>query len=628
MIRQGSAQVRSLPEVHGSVPTGQKPGWRRLFAFAGPAYLVSVGYMDPGNWATDLEGGARFGYQLVWVLVMSNLMAILLQSLSARLGIVSGRDLAQACRESYPRPVNFALWVLCEVAIAACDLAEVLGAAIGLNLLFKIPLLAGVGLTAFDTLVFLWLTRFGIRVIEAFLLALVATIAGCFLVEIWLAQPSAAAIAAGLVPRLTDESLYVAIGILGATVMPHNLYLHSALVQTRDIGSTDDNKRDACRFNLIDSVVALNGALLVNGAILVLAGSVFFTRGLVVNELQQAHELLSPLLGTALGSILFAVALLCSGQSSTLTGTLAGQIVMEGFLNIRMRPWMRRLITRSLAIVPAAITISIMGEKGTYSLLILSQVILSLQLPFAIIPLIQFTSDKARMGPFASPAWVRALAWLAAVIIVGLNLRLVWGILSGWLTEAGDWRWLIAGIVIPLALLILGLLAWVALAPILPGRTRRSERAVEMPALEPAALPVPSYRAILVPLDHSDRDRVAIAHAAAIARSHGARIHLLHVEEGVTSQLYGPLSSTAEVEAGARYIESIAAHLRASQIAVEPVVCHAKDPAAEIVAEAQRVQADLVVMGAHGHTGIKDLLLGNTINRVRHELTVPVLVVR
>src|SRR5215831_3236833 len=347
-----STDARSLAEVHSTVRTGHPGFWKRMLAFAGPAYLVSVGYMDPGNWATDLEAGARFGYRLLWVLVMSNAMAVLLQTLSARLGIVSGRDLAQACRESYPKPVSAALWVLCEIAIAACDLAEVLGAAIGLNLLFHIPLLLGVLLTTADTLLLLWLQSFGIRTIEAFVLALITTIAGCFFVEILWAQPSAGEMVTGLVPRLDKNTLYLAVTILGATVMPHNMYLHSALVQTRAIGQSNKEKRTACRYNLIDSVVALNGALLVNAAILVMSAAVFFKRGVVVTEIQQAHLLLAPLLGTGMAGVIFAIALLCSGQSSTLTGTMAGQVVMEGFLNFRMRPWLRRLITRALAIVP------------------------------------------------------------------------------------------------------------------------------------------------------------------------------------------------------------------------------------------------------------------------------------
>ena len=335
-----------------------------MLAFGGPAYLVSVGYMDPGNWATDLEGGARFGYGLLWVLVLSNLMAILLQTLAARLGIVAGRDLAQACRESYSKAVCNALWVLCEIAIAACDLAEVLGAAIGLHLLFGIPLVIGVSLTALDTILVLWFSRYGIRLIEAMILLLIAVMTGCFGVELWFAKPAWHEMMAGLVPRLNGQSLYIAIGILGATVMPHNLYLHSALVQTRRIGRTIAEKREACRYNFADSVIALNGALIVNAAILIMAAAVFFKHGVIVTEIEQAHQLLTPLLGTAMASGLFAIALLASGQSSTMTGTFAGQIVMEGFLNLRLRPWLRRLITRFLAIIPAVITVYFYGARG------------------------------------------------------------------------------------------------------------------------------------------------------------------------------------------------------------------------------------------------------------------------
>ena len=418
--------TRSLANVHSSVGTSQLSFWRRMFAFAGPAYLVSVGYMDPGNWATDLEGGARFGYRLLWVLVMSNGMAILLQTLAARLGIVSGRDLAQACRETYPRPATMAMWGLCEVAIAACDLAEVLGAAIALQMLFGIPLLWGVLLTGLDTLLLLAFQSFGIRTIEAFILALITVIAVCFCVEVVWAKPDWGELFAGLAPRLNGKSLYLAIGILGATVMPHNLYLHSALVQTRSIGHDDAAKRTACRFNFIDSVVALNGAMLVNCAILVLAAAVFFKHGVVVTEIQQAQQLLAPLLSTKMAGLLFALALLCSGQSSTLTGTMAGQIVMEGFLNLRLRPWVRRLITRAIAIVPAVLVIGIAGESKVTALLILSQVILSFQLPFAVIPLIQFTSDRKKMGEFANSRLTSVAAWVVAAVILVFNAELLW----------------------------------------------------------------------------------------------------------------------------------------------------------------------------------------------------------
>jgi len=628
MDSAGQSHHPSLPEVHSSVATGQSTFWKRMFAFAGPAYLVSVGYMDPGNWATDLEGGARFGYQLLWVLVLSNAMAILLQTLSARLGIVASRDLAQACREAYPKAVNYGLWFLCEIAIAACDLAEVLGAAIGLNLLFGMPLLVGVALTACDTLLILWFSRFGIRWIEGMVLCLVAIIGGCFLIEIILAKPSFSLMAAGLIPRINGESLYVAIGILGATVMPHNLYLHGALVQTRHIQRTSAGLRQACKYNLIDSVVALNAALLVNAAILVLSAATFFQNGIVVNQIQQAHELLTPLLGTAMASALFAIALLASGQSSTLTGTMAGQIVMEGFLNFRMRPWLRRLVTRMIAIVPAAITVYLAGEEGSYKLLILSQVILSMQLPFAVIPLIHFTSDKKLMKEFVNPLWVRILAWSAATLIIALNFWLVIKTFSGWIEAAGEYRLLVSILLFLVAATVLGLLIFVLIHPRLPAWLHRGKPSFTVPEIsaQPASL---AYEKILITLDHTPIDQQAVAHGIALAKAHpGAKIYLVHVEEGVTSQVYGELSSTEEVESGARYLDRIAEGLRAHHIDVEVFIRHSMRPSHEIIVLAKTLNPDLIVMGAHGHKWWKDIILGTTINAVRHELQIPVLVVR
>ncbi len=621
--------AKSLPEVHGSVTTAQVSLWKRMFAFAGPAYLVSVGYMDPGNWATDLEGGARFGYQLLWVLVMSNAMAVLLQTLSARLGIVNRLDLAQACRETYPRVVNGLLWFLCEIAIAACDLAEILGAAIGFNLLFKIPLLIGVLITAADTLFVLWFSRFGIRIIEAIVLGLITVIAACFGVEIWLVKPGVAEVAGGLIPRLTPESLYVAIGILGATVMPHNLYLHSALVQTRRIGKTYDEKRTACRYNLVDSVIALNGALLVNAAILILAATAFFKRGIVVTEIAQAHLLLAPLLGTAMASVMFAVALLAAGQSSTLTGTMAGQIVMEGFLNFRVRPWLRRLITRMAAVVPAAVTIYISGEQGIYRLLILSQVVLSLQLPFAVIPLIHFTSDRRRMGMFANKAWVKVLAWATAAIIVALNARLVAGSIAQWLDQAREYRLLLTLGLVPLASGLGLLLAYVALEPWLPKWVRRLAQAPERLERAIGTTTVKErYERILVPLDHTPVDRTAVGHAAGMALTHNARLRLLHIEEGVSSQVYGALAEDKEVETGEEYLDGILEALHAQGIEAEAVVRSGRKPAEDIVRVAREWKADLLVMGSHGHKGLSDMVFGTTINAVRHQLSVPLLIVR
>ena len=422
----------SLPEVHGSVAIPENAGfWRKMLAFAGPGYLVAVGYMDPGNWATDLAGGARYGYTLLSVIMISNLMAILLQALAARLGIASGRDLAQACRDSFSRPVTLILWVLCEIAIAACDLAEVIGAAIALNLLFGLPLIWGVCLTALDVLVVLFLQHKGFRYVEALVVALILLIAGSFAVELWLARPDLTAVAIGFIPRseiLTNPNmLYIAIGILGATVMPHNLYLHSSIVQTRKYGDTHANKSEAIRFASIDSAVALMFALFINAAILIMAAAVFHGSGNEnVADINDAYVLLAPLLGTTMASVLFAVALLCSGQNATLTGTLAGQIVMEGFINLRLRPWMRRLVTRLIAIIPAVIVVYIYGDSGAGPLLILSQVILSLQLPFAVFPLVMFTSDPHKMGRFVNPLWVKVLAWTVAVIIGALNVYLLY----------------------------------------------------------------------------------------------------------------------------------------------------------------------------------------------------------
>jgi manganese transport protein len=422
----------SLREVHGSIAVPQDAGfWRKLFAFAGPGYLVAVGYMDPGNWATDLAGGARYGYTLLSVILISNLMAILLQALAVRLGIASGRDLAQACRDSYSKPVTIVLWVLCEIAIAACDLAEVIGAAIALNLLFGLPLIWGVSLTALDVLLILFLQHRGFRYVEALVVALIVAIAGSFAIQIFLARPDPVALVAGFVPRpeivTNPEMLYIALGILGATVMPHNLYLHSSIVQTRRYVDTMASKKEAIRFATLDSSIALMSALFINAAILVVSAAVFHgTEYESVADISDAHRLLSPLLGTSAAGVLFAVALLCSGQNATLTGTLAGQIVMEGFVNIRLRPWLRRLITRLVAIVPAVIVVSLYGERGTGALLILSQVILSLQLPFAVFPLVSFTSDKTKMGSFVAPGWVRSLAWTIAVIIAALNVWLLY----------------------------------------------------------------------------------------------------------------------------------------------------------------------------------------------------------
>jgi manganese transport protein len=578
--------------------------------------------MDPGNWATDLEGGARFGYQLIWVLAMSNLMAVLLQTLSARMGIVSGRDLAQACRESYPKPIAIILWILCEVAIAACDLAEVLGTAIGLNLLFDIPLLYGVIITGFDTMLFLVIQSFGIRKMEAFILALVTTIGVCFGIEVFLSQPVWGDVVSGFVPRLSSESLYVAIGILGATVMPHNLYLHSALVQTREVQQTTDAKRRACKYNLVDTAVALNAAFFVNSAILIVSSAVFFKNGVVVTEIQQAHELLSPLLGSAIASTLFAVALLSAGQSSTLTGTLAGQIVMEGFLQFRIRPILRRLITRLIAIVPAVLVISIRGEEGSYGLLILSQVILSLQLPFAVIPLIQYTSNKEKMGEFANKTWVKILAWVSATIIVGLNAKLVVSTISGWIENAGPdaiWLWIT---VVPVAVGCAFLLIYVALPVAL-----RKKAPVVSSAEKSVAVAPQTYARIGVALDYGPVDAKVLSHAQTLAVQHGASMYLFHIVEGVSGQLYGKEANDDEARNDREKLTAIAKQLKEKNIDAIPALGFGRVPD-QLVKLSGEYEIDLLVMGGHGHRGFKDVLFGASISEVRHKLSIPVLVVQ
>jgi manganese transport protein len=613
----------SLSEVHGTVKIPEGAGVvKRVLAFIGPAYLVSVGYMDPGNWATDLEGGARFGYQLIWVLLMSNLMAVLLQTLSARMGIVTGRDLAQACRDNYPKPVAYILWVLCEIAIAACDLAEVLGTAIGLNLLFGLPLIYGVIITGFDTILLLVIQNYGIRKMEAMILMFISTIGISFMMEVFLAKPVWGDILTGFVPRLNSESLYVAIGILGATVMPHNLYLHSALVQTRIVGDTEESKRIACKYNFIDTSIALNAAFFVNAAILIVAAAVFFTRGVVVTEIQQAHELLSPLMGTALAGTLFGVALVTAGQSSTLTGTLAGQIVMEGFLNLRVRPFLRRLITRLIAIVPAVVVISMKGDRGSYDLLIMSQVILSIQLPFAVIPLIRFTSDKQLMGVFVNKVWVKVLAWIVAGVICMLNSALLISQISQWISGAGAnavWLWLTA---VPLAVAGALFQIYISLPKSWKVWRKPAPRVPERIELVPQR-----FSKIGVAIDYSPVDAKVLSHAQSLAKGYGASLFLFHVVEGVGGQLFGSDAFDDEARQDKEHIESVAEQIRKTGVEVTTALGYGRAPD-QIIKLSREVGVDLLVMGGHGHRGLKDLFFGTSVSKVRHALAIPVLVVQ
>jgi manganese transport protein len=608
-----------------------------LLAFLGPAYLVSVGYMDPGNWATDLEGGARFGYALIWVLLMSNLMAVLLQTLSARLGVVTGHDLAQACRAEYSRGINMVLWLLAETAITATDLAEILGTIIALKLLFGLPLLWGCLITAFDTFLLLTLQKWGMRQMEALILALVVTIGGCFLVQIFIARPDFAGVVSGLTPSLPPGSLFVAIGILGATVMPHNLYLHSALVQTRRIGRDDASKRVASHYYLIDSTIALNAAFFVNASILILSAAVFHRNGVEVASIEEAYKILPSFLGKA-APILFGVALLCAGQSSTLTGTLAGQIVMEGYLHLKMAPWLRRLITRLLALIPAVVVISFAGEQATQRLLVLSQVILSLQLSFAIIPLIHFTSNKRNMGVFATPWWAQALAWLTAVIIVSLNAKLVLDQVSSWIELlsaqgllVGPIRleWIVAGLLYSLILAAALLLGWITLKPIIrPSAAWLPQPALELDWVE--TLRPRRLGRIGVALEHGHADAEILNRALGLVQSQGktTELLLLHVVDTPMTRVLG--SEIADREAGAdqRYLDDLVTALHDRGFSVRAMLLYGPDPAEALVAHLKKDAVDLLVVGSHGHGLVRDLLYGQTVDRVRHGLDVPMLIVR
>lgn len=622
-MKKSTQESVSLSEVHHSVVIPKQYGiFKRFLAFAGPAYLVSVGYMDPGNWATDIEGGSRFGYQLLWVILMSNIIAVVLQTLSARLGIVTGRDLAQACRDQYPKPVAIVLWVLCEIAIAACDLAEVLGTAIGLNLLFHIPLVLGVIITGFDTILFLFIQNFGMRKMEFFIILLISVMGACFGIEIFLAKPDLREVASGFIPRLNSESLYVAIGILGATVMPHNLYLHSALVQTRLVEQTEKGKQQACKFNLIDTILALNAAFLVNASILIVSSAVFWKNGALVLEIQQAHQLLAPLLGTTLASTLFAAALLAAGQSSTLTGTYAGQIVMEGFLQFKMRPSLRRFITRMLAIIPAVIVLTMKGEGSALDLLILSQVVLSLQLPFAIIPLIQFTSDRELMGKFANAMKIKIFAALSAVVIIALNGRLVYGTISDWLAEAGTHAFILWMTVIPLIAALILLLAYLALPK--SWRKKLPERIMEK---EVFAMQPEKYSTIGVALDLGELDYKVLSHARSLALGNQAAIVLMHVVEGVGGQIFGKEAYDDETRDDLQHLEKHAEELRKAGLEAKAVLGYGKI-SKEIIRMAGDNKVDLLVMGSHGHRGLKDFIFGTSISKVRHGLKIPVLVIQ
>lgn len=618
----------SLSEVHGSVDVKSGMSFRKkLFAFMGPAYLVSVGYMDPGNWATDIEGGSRYGYSLIWVLLLSNLMALLLQSLSVRLGIVRGRDLAQASRELYPKFINYFLYGLAEIAIAACDLAEVLGMAIGLQLLFHIPLFWGVIICAFDTFILLLLLHYGIRKIEAFIITLVAIIGLAFFAQIFIANPSISNIAGGFIPGFADDgALYIAIAIIGATVMPHNLYLHSSLVQTRKIERTPKEIKRALKFNFLDSTIALNIAFFVNMSILVVAATAFFMNGQKdVSDIRQAHLLLTPLLGSTVAPVLFAVALICAGQSSTITGTLAGQIVMEGYLNLRIAPWLRRLITRLIAIIPALFVIYISGEDATGPLLVFSQVILSLQLGFAVIPLIHFVSNKEKMGEFVISKLVKSLAWICALVIVVLNLKMVGNEIQHWILDKG---WGDIKVILTLAFVIISIaiLIYITIAPLI---TNKIDRAVELPHKKDLVIHDNislNPKRVALALDFTDADLNVIPQALRQGGKEATYL-LIHISETATAQLLGKEAGDYETELDQENLNKYKTQLEAWGYRCEIKMGYGR-PRKEISRIAKESNADLLVMGAHGHKGIKDLIFGSTIDAVRHNLTIPILVVR
>lgn len=619
---------RSLSEVHGTVDTQHRGLRKKLLAFLGPAYLVSVGYMDPGNWATDIQGGSKFGYALLWVLLMSNIMALLLQTLSARLGIVNGRDLAQANRETYPKWVNFCLYILAEIAIAATDLAEVLGMAIGLNLLTGMPLIWGVGITVLDTFLLLYLQRLGMRKMEVFIIGLVAIIGLSFLIELLLAKPVMSEVVVGLVPSIPGpDALFIAIGIIGATVMPHNLYLHSALVQTRRIDRSESGIRRALRFNFLDSAIALNLAFFVNAAILILAATVFHKSGQSdVAQLKDAHRLLEGMLGSKLAPALFAIALIAAGQSSTVTGTLAGQIVMEGYLSLRINPWLRRLITRLLAIIPAIAVIGWYGESRVDALLVLSQVILSLQLGFAIIPLIHFVSDRKRMGAFVIPLWMKLAAWTIAGILVYLNLRMVGGELWRFLQDpTAAWAAKVGWVL--LAALLLILLIGISIWPLKPRGFQAPAGSIAIhPTTAPGALiQAPTFGRIAVALDFGKHDYAVLSYALAQMRPESTLI-LIHVVESAGAKLLGEAAADFETESDRQQMQTYVEQLTQQGYQVVGRIAYRNRQQAIVDCSIEE-RADLLVMGAHQHTGMKDYLYGETINRVRHHLSIPILVV-
>jgi manganese transport protein len=617
----------SLSEVHGSINTGGKTGWRKLFAFIGPAYLVSVGYMDPGNWATDIAAGSQFGYKLIWVLLMSNLMALLLQSLSARLGIVRGLDLAQASRNTYPAYINYPLYVLAQIAIVACDLAEIIGMAIGLNLLFGLPLIWGISITILDTFLLLFLMNKGMRMMEVFIVSMVFIVGISFLTEMLIVKPLLGEVISGFKPSiLTGNALYIAIGIIGATVMPHNLYLHSSLVQTRKIDRTPQGIKESLKYNFIDTAIALNLAFFVNAAILILAATAFFKNGLFeVAEIQDAYKLLDPIFGSV-APTLFAIALIASGQSSTITGTLAGQIVMEGHLKLRIQPWIRRLLTRMMAIIPAFYTILYFGEGALGGLLVLSQVVLSLQLGFAVIPLIHFNSDQTKMKEYAIKTWVKILAWLTALIIVSLNVQLVIEEIGSWLKNTTINVWWIYLLVIPVIVLIFALLVYVFIMPFFKNAESHSSNVPHGEALEIGEIQPIQYHKVGISVDFSKNDRNTLRHAL-LQSGKDAEYHLIHIVETAGARFHGEKVLDHETQSDTDNLEKYKLNLE--ELGYKITIAIGYGTAAKAISEiVKERELDLLVMGAHGHSGLSDLIFGTTVEKVRHNVNIPIMIVK
>lgn len=598
----------------------------RLLKFIGPAYLISVGYMDPGNWATDIAGGSQYGYTLIWVLVLSNLIALLFQSFCVKLGIVTKLDLAQASKMHYGKYTNFTLYILAEIAIAATDLAEVLGMAIGLNLLFGMPLLLGISISVFDTFLILLLQKAGVRKFEAFIIAIVGIIGIAFVFEMIYSKPDITGIFMGLNPKLPDSNaLYIAIGIIGATVMPHNLYLHTALVQSRKIKSDKKSLKEAIKANIIDTGIALNLALFVNAGILILAAATFHKNGLYdVAEIQDAYRYLEPLLGTSYARILFAVALIAAGQSSTLTGTLSGQIVMEGYLNIRLQPWLRRLITRLLAIIPAVIVIYIFGESMTGELLILSQVILSLQLGFAVIPLIHFVSSKKLMGSFAIKKPTKILGWFFTLVIVVLNLKLVSNEMSSWYESGLDLFWFPVIIIIIIGLIVL--LVILTLKPIISNHKKQRYHNIHGEIIQDELIiSDKKFDNICVSIDFTKFDTVAINAALKLSNENSV-LTLIHVVESTSARVYGEDANDFETAGDLHILEKYKENLSKYNVNCLTHIAYGK-PSEQLPIFINKNNFDVLVIARHGHKWFLDILLGTTISKVRHKIKTPMLIV-